>query len=72
MSAVLDSLKTVIAESNGHHWCAVPFRIRTLICCRDCGVIRRADDQNKPCPGVVRMRAMEVPISVSPSSFTKE
>lgn len=37
------------SPSNGHHW----LRWRNMICCRDCGIIRRADDQNKPCRGRV-------------------
>jgi hypothetical protein len=39
----------VIAESNGHHW----IKAFNLTCCRDCGIVRRADDQNKPCRGLV-------------------
>jgi len=42
---------TVIAESNGHHW----IKWRQFTCCRDCGIIRRADDKNKPCKGVVKV-----------------
>lgn len=41
--------REVIAESNGHHW----IKWRHFVCCRDCGFIRRADDKNKPCRGVV-------------------
>lgn len=41
----------VIAESNGHHW----IKAFNLVCCRDCGIVRRADDQNKPCKGVVKV-----------------
>lgn len=26
-----------------------------LTCCKRCGIVRRADDQNKPCPGPVRL-----------------
>lgn len=43
--------RKVIAESNGHHW----IERFNLVCCRDCGFVRRADDQNKPCVGVVRV-----------------
>lgn len=39
----------VFATSNGHHW----LRWRQFVCCRDCGFIRRPDDDNKPCKGVV-------------------
>jgi hypothetical protein len=41
----------VIAESNGHHW----IERFNLVCCRDCGIVRRADDTNKPCRGVVKV-----------------
>jgi hypothetical protein len=41
----------VIGQSNGHTW----MRYRKLVCCRDCGIIRRADDLNKPCKGVANV-----------------
>jgi hypothetical protein len=41
----------VLAASNGHHW----IKFRSLVCCRDCGIVRRADDRNKPCKGVVKI-----------------
>jgi hypothetical protein len=41
----------VIATSNGHHW----IEAFGLTCCRDCGIVRRADDKNKPCRGVVKV-----------------
>ncbi len=47
----LPSPRKVIAESNGHHW----IERFNLVCCRDCGFVRRADDQNKPCKGVVKV-----------------
>src|SRR6185437_9620991 len=43
--------RDVIAESNGHHW----VRRFHLTCCRDCGIVRRADDMNSPCKGVVHV-----------------
>lgn len=43
----LPSPREVIATSNGHHW----VKRFNLVCCRDCGFIRRADDQNSPCKG---------------------
>jgi hypothetical protein len=46
-----EMVSEVFATSNGHHW----VRWRQFICCRDCGIIRRADDRNKPCPGIVRV-----------------
>lgn len=45
----LPSPRTVIATSNGHHW----VQRFNLVCCRDCGFIRRADDQNSSCKGPV-------------------
>lgn len=43
---------TIIAESNGHRWIAPAF-MKGKVCCLDCGILRRLDDKNKPCPGVV-------------------
>ena len=45
----LPSPRKVIAQSNGHHW----MERFNLVCCRDCGFVRRADDQNSPCQGLV-------------------
>lgn len=36
-------------------------------CCRKCGIVRRADDKNNPCRGVVR-----VGLRVSPPPHTRE
>lgn len=41
----------VIAQSNGHSW----IEFKGLVCCRDCGFIRNAKDDNKPCRGQVRV-----------------
>lgn len=46
----------VIAESNGHHW----IMFRHLVCCRDCGVVRRKDDDNKLCKGKGQVVALRV------------
>lgn len=43
--------RDVVAETNGHHW----IKAFNLTCCRDCGIVRRADDQNKPCKGIVNV-----------------
>lgn len=40
------------ADSNGHHWMLAFDRV----CCRDCGTVRNAKDDNKQCKGVVKMR----------------
>ena len=45
----LPSPRKVIATSNGHHW----VERFNLVCCRDCGFVRRADDTNAPCRGCV-------------------
>ena len=34
-----------------HDW----FQRFGLTCCKRCGVVQRADGQNKPCPGPVRV-----------------
>ena len=39
----------VIAESNGHKW----MDWSGMICCRDCGLLRRPADDNNPCKGKV-------------------
>lgn len=39
----------VIAESNGHKW----MDWHGMICCRDCGFLRRPADDNKPCKGII-------------------
>jgi Zn-finger protein len=43
----------VLAESNGHRW--IEPKSGEWQCCKDCGIIRRADDTNKPCKGKVRV-----------------
>lgn len=49
--------RKVMAESNGHHW----INAFNLVCCRDCGIVRRADDQNKPCKGLVGVGPRNAP-----------
>lgn len=34
-----------------HDW----FHYMTFECCRKCGIVRRRDRKNKPCPGPVRL-----------------
>lgn len=51
----LPTPRKVVAESNGHHW----IERFNLVCCRDCGFVRRADDKNKPCKGVVKVGLRE-------------
>jgi hypothetical protein len=41
----------VIAESNGHKW----MDWHGMICCRDCGLLRRPNDDNEPCKGVTKI-----------------
>jgi hypothetical protein len=50
------AMPEVLSASNGHHWISYAGRgsgSSAIICCRDCGIVRRADDNNKPCKGVV-------------------
>ncbi len=41
----------VIGTSNGHRW-VLKFK---LVCCLDCGIVRRRDNNNKPCKGKVQI-----------------
>jgi hypothetical protein len=50
---------TVHSYSNGHDWADWVFSGMTLVCCNKCGIVRRADDQNKPCKGVVKVSLRE-------------
>lgn len=43
----------VVGESNGHVWILADWLKHAT--CRKCGIIRRDDDKNKPCPGVVEI-----------------
>jgi hypothetical protein len=45
----------VIERSNGHEWAKWEFTGRTLICCNNCGLVRRADGTSNPCKGRVRV-----------------
>ena len=46
-----DRTYEVIARSNGHEW----IHWHGMVICLTCGVVRRADDQNKPCKGPVKV-----------------
>lgn len=46
----------VVARSNGHHWIKTRY---SFLACRDCGFVRRDDDKNKPCRGVVKVGPRE-------------
>jgi hypothetical protein len=50
----------VIAVSNGHHRFVLNLSSMQLTCCRDCGVVWRADDRNPACIGIVRVALREV------------
>lgn len=41
----------VIGESNGHKWIKPEWL--DWQSCLACGIVRRGDDKNKPCPGKV-------------------
>jgi hypothetical protein len=45
----------VIGRSNGHEWII----FASLHCCKTCGIVRRTDDQNKPCKGPVKIAPRE-------------
>ncbi len=54
----LDAVQEV---TNGHHWVTLTFTRSTLVCCRDCGIVRRRDDRNKPCRGIVGVTPRATP-----------
>ena len=41
----------IVGESNGHRWIKANW-LRYATCAK-CGILRKPDDTNKPCPGVV-------------------
>lgn len=41
----------VVARSNGHEW----INWHGMQTCLQCGIVRRTDDQNKPCKGRVKI-----------------
>ena len=45
----------VFASTNGHDWAEWKLQSMTMICCNKCGIIRREDDNNKPCRGKVKV-----------------
>lgn len=47
--------RPVIARSNGHEWIIYS----SLHCCKQCGIVRRKDDRNKPCKGPVKIALRE-------------
>lgn len=60
----------------GHSWFIHP-KFKPLVVCKDCGVVRRRDGRNAPCPGKVRValrenRVAEGDISQPRASTTKE
>lgn len=40
-----------IPDENGHSW----INYKDMICCKFCGIIRKKDGTNKPCPGKVKV-----------------
>jgi hypothetical protein len=55
MSETARKAPEVFARTNGHEWAEWKFASMTLICCNKCGIVRRPDDRNKPCKGVVKV-----------------
>lgn len=52
--AYLHFARAITRENEDAHDWFVPEFIG-YECCRKCGIVRRADDKNKPCKGVVRV-----------------
>lgn len=42
--------------ANGWHYWTWRFGLQ---CCKHCGIVRRRDENNKPCPGKVRVALRE-------------
>lgn len=44
-----------------HRWLDRKFRgfTKPITCCQNCGILKRADGKNKPCPGKVRVELRE-------------
>jgi len=60
--AVIDDFGWTEAKATDHMWCDYSHDWHErlgLTCCRDCGIVRRADDKNGPCKGPTRLRPME-------------
>lgn len=50
------------ASAADHMWCDYSHVWHTrfgLECCRDCGIVKRADDMNGPCRGPAKLRPLE-------------
>ena len=47
----------VVGESNGHRW--IKANWLKWVTCSKCGIIRKGDDSNKPCKGVVGISLRE-------------
>lgn len=45
-------------HSARHDWFVHP-KFRPLVTCRKCGIVKRADGKEKPCPGPVRVALRE-------------
>jgi hypothetical protein len=46
-------LAVSVAKAGDHAW--FEFVLGTYDSCANCGIIRRSDDVNKPCPGKIRV-----------------
>lgn len=54
-----------------HHQWFMPSGVKWE-CCRACGIVRRADDNNSPCKGKVKMREPEKPMKSIPTPTGEE
>jgi len=48
--------------NRGHTWKPIPLKEDGMQYCETCGIVRRADDNNKPCKGPTRLRQLEKPL----------
>jgi hypothetical protein len=66
LTSITNALKSaapspVVEEKQEHEWFRPNFI--SYDCCRKCGIVRRADGNNKPCKGFVYLRALETPFT---------
>lgn len=47
------------SNSNGHQWRT----FRGAVACKSCGLVRRADDRNRQCVGIVKVALRGQPAS---------
>lgn len=68
---VIQDIGWTEAFASEHMWCDYSHdwhEFRGLTCCRDCMVVKRADNKNGPCRGPSRLRPMEQSVPLPPQA----